>query len=216
MRDSQNQFILYNIDGSIYKTINMPQKPDPSASIYELRYVTTSLFDNDPSNIEYLIEYKWDSAFNSKYHQVKVLREDGTVLLDEMNATCYWIFPSIIYGTEEGTKLILHYQFAEGLFYQIIVFNLPGDPPVEVNNSQNTNELVVYPNPNNGSFSIKLNSNENKESIIDVYTSEGKLIDTFKSVNNVNRINSILPEGLYFININADGTFYRSKMIINK
>jgi hypothetical protein len=55
MCDSLNEFVLYNNDGSYYKTIFMPTKPSQNAHVSNLFYVTTSLFDNDSSNIEYLV-----------------------------------------------------------------------------------------------------------------------------------------------------------------
>jgi hypothetical protein len=53
--DTQNQFSLLNLDGSLYKIIQMPPKPDSTSVIEVVNFVSNSLFDNDPSTIEYLV-----------------------------------------------------------------------------------------------------------------------------------------------------------------
>jgi hypothetical protein len=51
----QNQFSLYNLDGTYYKTILMPPKPDTSSWFYTITCISESLFDDDPTTIEYMV-----------------------------------------------------------------------------------------------------------------------------------------------------------------
>jgi hypothetical protein len=50
------QFTLYNLDGSIYKTIYLPPKPYDTSFVYYISNITNSLFDTDTTNIEYLTQ----------------------------------------------------------------------------------------------------------------------------------------------------------------
>src|ERR1039457_4080380 len=94
----QNQFSLYNLDGTLYKTILMPPKPDTICGFWGIGNISESLFDNDHSNIEYIVSYGLDSVSSSyTYYRTRIIREDGTILLDELYAWSYYV-----YNTEEG------------------------------------------------------------------------------------------------------------------
>jgi hypothetical protein len=211
----QNQFSLYNLDGTFYKTILMPPRPDTSSFFYFISNISESLFDNDPSTIEYIVAYTYDSIpGNYLYNRVKVIREDGTILLDEMNASQY-----SVYSTEEGTKLMLNYIYANGWSYQTKVFNLPGQIPTETIDKNNdfTNTPVLYPNPNAGSFFINFHSNAANNHLIELYSTTGVLINTYKSSSNLTHINNFgLSDGVYLINTRTKGQNSTTKMIIKK
>ena len=213
----QNKFSLYNLDGTLFKTIVMPPKPDSTSFIYTIFWISRSLFDNDPSNIEYFVAYTYDSIPNwGSYNEVKIIREDGTILLDEMNATNnYW--PPYINKTEEGTKMTLFYEYANGTYYQTKVFSLPGDIPTgEQEGIKRPEEsIILFPNPNSGSFYIRFNSVENEERTIDLISPNGTSIGKFKSKDNSTQLNVPgLPDGLYLINTNSKNRRYSNKMII--
>jgi hypothetical protein len=210
----QDEFSLYNLDGTLYKTISMPPKPDSTAYFYLVSYITESLFDNDPSNIEYIVGYMYDSVPGYTYFHVKIIREDGSILLDEMNASTY-----NIYSTEEGTKLMLTYVYATGVGYQTQVFNLPGNVPTDISDDTGTtsDNPVIFPNPNNGSFSIKLQSKEGGLSKISLYSQNGSLIADYTSSGTVAHCKYPgLTDGLYFINIRSKNYNSISKMVIKK
>jgi hypothetical protein len=220
--DTQNQFSLYNLDGTLYKTISLPPKQDTSTHVQGIYLISESLFDNDPSNIEYLVTYEWDSTNWYQYRQVKVIREDGVILLNEMNAWLFYYWPlvaSSAYKTEDGTKLMLNYYYANMGYYLTKVFNLPGKLPNSVKEETGSinDNLILYPNPNNGSFFIYFQSKEGNASTIELYSTTGKLIGTFKSSGNLTHINNYgLSEGLYFINAQSKSNSSTTRMIIKK
>jgi len=215
-------FTLYNLDGTFYKTIQMPPKPDTTASVgYFPMYISRTLFDTDPSNIEYIVEYEWDSLNNSSYYQHKsqVIREDGTILLDEMNGRSF--FFGQVYSTEEGAKLMIGgYYYANGTpcEYTTKVFNLPGELLTNSEDkSQLAPSLMLYPNPNNGSFYIKFNSNIATDHHIELYSPNGKLIDTYQSSGNPTHITNLgLSDGMYLINTRSKRMNSTTKMLIKK
>jgi len=219
--NATNKLLLYNLDGSLYKTIQIP--PNPNAILSGIDWISQTLFDNDASNIEYLVFYQKDSASFLQY-QAKVIREDGTILLDEINADSYYFigfghYVPLIYATEKGPKLMLDYTYAYGQYYQTKVFSLPGVIPnkVEDNYQVPPSSLSIYPNPNNGSFFIKIRGGKSEETVIDLYTLTGSLINTYKSDNNLIHIEKYgLPEGEYFLNKRGLGINSTAKMIIKK
>jgi len=214
---TQNHFTLYNLDGSPYKTIQMPPKPDPSALIEIVDFITNSLFDNDSSNIEYLVHYDpCDSLLSGAPWRVKIIREDGTVLLDEAYASYSGLQ---IYNTEQGVKLMLPYYTDNSILYKKIVFSLPGKLPsgVEKNYLNETIKPSLYPNPNSGTFFINVNSKLGESATIDLYSITGKLLRSYKSDSKIIQINeSGLSNGVYIINTQTNQGFQRTKMIIQK
>jgi hypothetical protein len=209
------------MDGSLFKTIQVPV--DPNAWIYRIEWISRTLFDNDPSNIEFLACYGTDSSSNTQY-RTKVVREDGTILLDELHADLEGFFFSnwepLIYATESGTKLKLDYAWAGwSSYYQSKVFNLPGNIPTgAMDNPQGFDKkLSLYPNPNNGSFFINVHSNNENNHIIDLYSTNGKLIETYQSSSNPIHINNFgLSEGIYLLNSRSNSINSTTKMIIKK
>ena len=216
------EFTLYNLNGTIYKTIYLPPKPYPSSMVYYIFDISTSLFDNDSTTIEYLITYACDSS-GYGFHQIQVVREDGTVLLNEPKADVYNLPSNFddasIYNTEEGAKLKLYCYFANGVNNGTKVFSLPGNIPNSVNENQNASSInsLIYPNPNDGSFFIKFSSNHQVISTIDLLSSNGKLLDTFRSSNSTIQVNyPELNNGMYFLHIKTEKAGSIKKMIIQK
>lgn len=212
-----NQFSIYNLDGTLFKTISLPPKPDPTAHLYVYPwYITESLFDNDPSTIEYLVCYYYDSivGWSTQNYKLRIIRENGTILLDEPNG-----YTGNVYETEEGPKLRIIYRWGTGVTYQTKVFDLPGEMPLFNDNPVLKNDVnpFIYPNPNNGSFFIKLNSTETNINTIELYDLSGKLLNTYKSNSKTVEINNPnLENGIYFINTISNAGNSRTKMIIQK
>jgi hypothetical protein len=217
---SLNQFSLLNTDGTHYKTIHLPAHPDSLEFISGIAYISTTLFDNDPATIEYIVEYQLDSL-QYDLHEIRIVREDGTILLDEMYAymgAWDWGFENI-YSTPEGTKMIFNYRYANGHYYQTKVFNLAGELPsgTKANFDPANNNLTLYPNPNNGSFYIDFHSKAGEANFIDLYNLEGRLIETYKSNTSLSHINNAgLSDGLFIVNTRSGRRTTSAKMIIKK
>jgi hypothetical protein len=217
--DSQNQFSLLNSDGTLYKTIHLPPQPDSIAFISSIAYISTTLFDSDPATIEYVVDYQLDSL-QYNLNEVRIVREDGTILMDEMFAYLRdWEWGIInIYNTSEGTKMILNYRYANGHYCQTKIFSLPGELPAGTdNNGPASRNPTLYPNPNNGSFYIDFHSKDGEANIIDLYTSEGKLIESYKSNTALTHVdNQGLSDGLFIVNTRTSRRNASGKMIIKK
>ena len=76
---TSNQLLLYNLDLSIYATIDPP--PLPAGYDYaSVMLWTESTFDLDPSSIEYVIGISGPSNVLG----TRVIRDDGTVLFEDL------------------------------------------------------------------------------------------------------------------------------------
>ena len=81
----------------------------------------------------------------------------------------------------------------------------------------NQNEIEIFPNPNNGVFSIKVNGN--KELSGNIYNHIGQKVKTFKDLNQSNskfEINMTnMNAGLYYIRLD-NAPEYSFKLIISR
>jgi len=73
-----------------------------------------------------------------------------------------------------------------------------------------SNDLTIYPNPSNGHFQIK---GLNKETQIDLYTIDGKLLSEYYCTGNYVDLN--VSSGIYIIKLKQGNRIYTKKLIIN-
>ncbi|SDR69064.1 Por secretion system C-terminal sorting domain-containing protein [Formosa sp. Hel1_31_208] len=80
-----------------------------------------------------------------------------------------------------------------------------------------SDEFLIFPNPNQGEFTIKLNSSSNEDIIVDVYDIRGRRIFNNTYVNNADfnevvRLNNV-QSGMYLVTV-SDGDKKTTKKII--
>lgn len=73
-----------------------------------------------------------------------------------------------------------------------------------------SDDLTIYPNPSNGHFQIK---GLNKETQIDLYTIDGKLLSEYYCTGNYVDLN--VSSGIYIIKLKQGNRIYTKKLIIN-
>jgi hypothetical protein len=85
----------------------------------------------------------------------------------------------------------------------------------QINNE--LNNLIIYPNPTNGEFNIKLNSEIPLETEITIFSINGsKLFEKqFYQTNEIKINNLHLEKGVYFVKIKTDEFVITKKLIIN-
>jgi hypothetical protein len=80
---------------------------------------------------------------------------------------------------------------------------------LEVANSN----FYIYPNPNNGQFTLELNNNEEKASVV-VYDLMGKIVYSKNGGDNIEKIDiSAQPEGIYFVKVSIGEQVFNEKVI---
>ncbi len=224
-----NTFRLLNADGSVYKDINLPPPPPNAKRINGLDYITSSLFDTDSTTIEYLVTYECDSLNGPNhypYDHIVIADENGNILLNEKFADLfvYSSYPNQpIFQVGNQTKMVLWYTISASdyQYYQFMrskVFTLPGHLPNGMDESRtlSNNGMKIYPNPNNGNFFILSKSFENNVNTIDIYSVNGKLIDTYQSTGNPMQVSNLnIGNGMYLISP-RDKTMKGSRVVIQK
>jgi hypothetical protein len=96
----------------------------------------------------------------------------------------------------------------------------------EVTEAPKNEELLLYPNPSNGSFNMAFDLNEGGKLILEVYDMNGKMVYTqnetgtpgtnFMNVN-LNTSSHRLTPGIYFYRLNSGSSVYNGKIsIINE
>ncbi len=85
----------------------------------------------------------------------------------------------------------------------------------QINNE--LNNLIIYPNPTNGEFNIKLNSGIPLETEIFIYSINGKKLfeNKYYRTNEIKINNLHLEKGVYFVKIKTDKSIINKKLIIN-
>jgi hypothetical protein len=82
---------------------------------------------------------------------------------------------------------------------------------VSVNEAYHQDQIVIYPNPNNGKFTLML-GNETEKGIVEIYNAFGQRIYQSAITNQITEIelNSSKTGGIYFVK------FYNKLAILTK
>lgn len=204
--NSTGQLILYNLDHSIFKSMNYPV---PASNVDVLiYYISETTFDLD-NEVEFMAIY--DQFNNVASASTKIINEDGTVIFTKNGETPPTGIDEdeiqSIFNTSNGTKMILdsYNDNSEK------VYNLPGTLIVTniKNYEYNNNFIKPYPNPANSyirlAYTLPSNIKEAKVSIFDV---NGNVIRTYRIDGNFKELlidTNELVDGLYFCQINSNG-----------
>lgn len=179
--------------------------------IYEERYPKYRYnFISSPSQTELVLKQSqgilgWPEVFTMPV-QILFVFEDGTdttlsVFNDELNAHYTFAFEQEVIDVElDPEKWILRdITFDDNIL-------------VGISSVENTN-FQIFPNPNNGSFSIHFdNSNEPEKCHIKVYDSSGKVFYNLKPHSSEMKIHS-LPRGVYFVEV-KDGFMRKTEKLV--
>jgi hypothetical protein len=216
-----NEFSLYNLDHSIYMSNIQLPLPSDSFALYQIGYITSTLFDCDSTNIEYALM----TASPNNSEKFMIYRTDGTLLFSRDSVSVqygygYNVGSVEIHGIENtsaGAKLFLFNQNRE-----IFVYGLCGVLPDEIKEiSQSSNYVQLYPNPHSDEINFEItppNHNESFElTVFDLaFQPITKLtISEFNTKIKLN--NESLSSGTYFYSLqNKYKVFQTGKFILSK
>jgi hypothetical protein len=167
MLDYQNRiFFLYNLNLSLYKQITIPVSV---GNFYYVGYITETLFDNDSTDIDYMVS----SAPSSTINNTTIFNENGSVLFYEP----LFSFGNIggtfssetenpcVFATDSGTFMALDSAHTTRKFYKLPgtlecakCYGYGGSPSVltSLPSKGNENDLFkLYPNPSNNYITIE-------------------------------------------------------------
>ena len=134
----------------------------------------------------------------------------GTIAISEMSGTTT-ISKTFTNIDIEGDIVITLTSATARFSIDDLTWTCYNSTGIEKTNSLN-NEFVIYPNPNNGSFSIK-SINNSKISNIIVRDITGKNIYTKSNFNSAD-INLKVSSGIYFVEIQTDNNNLIQKIVI--
>lgn len=226
------QFTLYNLNHSLFMTINIPVPFIAPDSMYSVAYVTRSLFDCDTSNIEYMLSYYGNANFNSYPKKTYLIRTNGTILqtIDSawfMNNLTGWTYGAYdnkpVVNTPTGAKLLLRHFDGSSKVYSLCGY-LPcgvcgnGETMNGVTENTETMMGLPYPNPTTSIITIPyaLPANENMGTL-KIYDITGKEIRSYtvdRSFTSITLSTSELASGTYYYQLYTPGGTADVKKVI--
>ncbi|HTA28012.1 MAG TPA: T9SS type A sorting domain-containing protein [Bacteroidia bacterium] len=229
---------IYNLNHSLYKQFAIPPQPlSASNPPLIVEYVSDSLFNNNSSDIEYLMEY---SDVNSTGY-VKVYNDAGSLIFSK-DSVCFggdgglggpndFPYTEPVFYTPNGYKIILNDSYGFSLGSKAYVYGLPGALPCsECSNSNlitsiqpltqggSGSLLNAYPNPAKNSTTIKyeLPNGANQGEII-FYDLQGRQVKSFtvdRTFDSLLVSTADLATGTYFYILRANGNYVGSKKMV--
>lgn len=164
---SENQVKLYNMNHSLWKTINVPLIPD--YTLVGVMYISENLFNPD-AQVEYLAYYSYHSTVGQYY--TKIINENGTVIKDLPDR-----LPATIVETASNTFKLLVSD--ADLIRE--VYSLPGTSDnLGVFNNKETSAGFSYPNPASQFITLPYNLNGISTGILTIYNFNGQLLESFE------------------------------------
>ncbi len=216
-----NQFSLFNLDHSPF-IVNIPLPlPSDSFALYQVGYITTTLFDCDSANVEYALMTQ--SPSNSE--KFMVYRTDGTQVFSRDSVTVQYCFGcnvgsvefSGIVNTPSGTKLFLQNQNRE-----IFIYGLCGILPIEIKEvNQSGSYVQVFPNPTINQINFEVTPPNNYEvfelTIFDGAFRTIKTITVTRTSLKINLLDESLFSGSYFYSLhNKNKVFQTGQFFLTK
>ncbi|MBL4709000.1 MAG: T9SS type A sorting domain-containing protein [Flavobacteriales bacterium] len=189
-------------------------------SSYTIGYAQSSRvlkFNVRPSNSGSIVQILWTMNPGSTCLNLIVERSANGVNYSEI-----YKYPSVCGSTDRAisyswvdTKPL---QFAKS-FYRLKLDGAEFTLPIEVNLQANLSEkdIITFPNPSNGRFSIELKNEKNLSFNLELYNPKGILF--YKKENCTGTFDSIdlgnIPRGVYLIRaFFTDRSSFESKLII--
>ncbi|MFT4598652.1 MAG: hypothetical protein ACJAR8_001283 [Bacteroidia bacterium] len=207
--NANSQVKLYNLDHSLWKTINVP-----ALSGFTLQFagnISEGLFDVN-KEIEYVAQY-YNLSTNPVQWHFKVLNENGKVIKDLPNRA----YQRVIATASNTFKLIV-----TDVNFIREVYSLPGKyNTLRVPDTDEVGTLGnSFPNPATERIIIPYNlDNSISTGLINIYDNTGRLVKSLTIDNSFNNIEldlSTYSSGLYYYNITIDGTKSISKSFLKK
>ena len=225
---------LYNLDHSLYKSINFDITSIIDTNIYmnsdlnQVTYISENLFDTD-NEVEFLFSYFfYDNSGNNSVEGTVIFNEDGTIIL---NAPDYLLenneINTGIENTSNGTKMILFHDNINNAN----VYNLPGrltcsrpcsDSTITgkkiSHNKSLASDFKAYPNPTKDYINIEYElPNGARKGDIVFYDFQGREIKRYtvdRTFDHLKLKTDDLSKGMYIFNLQTTKGVSQSKKIL--
>lgn len=212
---ANSQCRIYNTDYSLWKTIDLSIPADNS--LYDIKYVSEGLFTATNELCLAYVYYYYDEVNFYYTFNMKVIKENGTVLLSVPG--CQYMN---VYNLTSGSTKLVTYSYDFSLSPYTIttkVFSLPGTiTSVQEYDSDHTLMSPAFPNPVSSSVTIPYSLRDFEKGNARLFDSNGQIVGD-KEINevegNVTFNVTGFPAGLYIYNITDNkGTVSTGKIIV--
>jgi hypothetical protein len=176
-----SQCRIYNTDHSLWKTIELPV---PKYNyLNDIKFVSENLFTTDNKVCLAYIYYFYDEVTMVYTYTAKVVKEDGTELLEIPGAN----YLTAVSLEENGTKLLAYvYDYALSYYPQTRVYSLPGDL-LSASDEEGISSFGLnnpFPNPAGEFTNVPYELPEGQfEGILTISDLNGRVVDTFRIDN---------------------------------
>jgi hypothetical protein len=211
---TNNNCKIYNMNHSLWKTINLPV---PSGwYLYDIRYVSETLFNLDPKVELVYVYYMYDAVLQYYSYVTKVINEDGSVLLSVDGGA----YSEALAASAGNYKFLVYdYDYSVSPYtLNTLVYAVPGqlvsDEPV----TSVSMNMAAYPNPATHKINIPYNLPDGTESaeivLYDMHGTKLKAYTVDKTFSTLTINTSGMPGGLYYYHVNTQGRVLNAGKII--
>lgn len=211
-----NAFKLYNLNHSLMLSETVPITYSASSSVYNITFVSRSLFDCDSTNIEYGIVFLGNGGPGYPNPYFAVYRTNG-VLFQKIDSVRFLNYSTgvmagtynnhtPVINTPAGSKLILAKPNG-----QPAIYSLCGNIPTGIvkNGGDTFDDALPFPNPTNKQITLPYTfpGNETKGKML-IYNNSGQIIKEFDVDNTFNSIvlnTTDLSPGIFFYELVVKG-----------
>ncbi len=211
-----NQCKIHNLDFSVWKTIALPI---PSGyTLDDIQFVSENLFSTDGQIGLAYMYYQYNSTQQYYTYGVKIIKEDGTVLVTADGAAYMYTIST----GENGTKFLVYlFDYSTWpYFLGTTIYSLPGSMVGQqsVSPGDIKADRYAYPNPAGSSITIPIPVTTGEgQGTIKIIDPRGSEISTIKLTKNQTefRLNTTsFPGGNYNYMILSDGKMVKSASFI--
>ena len=207
---------IYNLDHSLYKTINC--SVPANYFLADIKFISQNLFDTD-DGIELAFTYYRYYGSNQYYeYNSKIINDDGSVITTIDGAQYLYVNK-----TADDTHKFFAYCFDYSVFPEKVwtkIYNLPGEPVVaaKIYENQSENLLKAFPNPAVNSVKVAYSLPEDIETgVLHLVDNSGRETKQFVVDNHTDYLQlnvSDFPAGLYHYFIEYNNTRTASKKLV--
>jgi hypothetical protein len=227
MIDIKNsQINIYNINHSLYKTINIPAPSLGAATDFDLMNISDNLFNSDNLiEVAYACGH-YDGTLGIDVWEVSVIDENGGSVFHKDSAGYEGSYYNTtqayndlgILKTSTGTKMIIHYS--KKYDKSVEVYSLPGSLVAKLNApNYEPSKFMVYPNPADSYTKIDFELENGQTGDIFIYNTAGNIVKKYKVDDAFGSLllnSADLPAGDYLYQLSTSkGSSTKKVMVIH-
>ncbi len=201
-----NQCWIYNMDHSLWKTINLPMPANHF--LYDIKYVSEGLFTDDERLALAYVYYSYDESTQVYSYNARVITESGQELLSIPG--CLYLYVHDM--KNEGVKLVAYsYDFSVWPeTVKTLVYSLPGQSATKAFSPGNMEEKdpPAFPNPATTHTNIPYKLPDGvMEGVVTLTDMHGQLVRSYRVDRNLENLRVDtrgFPAGVYVYSLIAN------------